>query len=198
MNQPNASQKRKRCKVCKTMFVQFNSLQVVCSTSCAYEWSQSPESQSYHQKAVRAETRERKQALKTLSDWTKDAQKAFNKFIRLRDADKPCVTCGESNPYVHNTVGGVWDCGHYKTIGGFPELRFDESNAHKQCKTCNGAKKGKAERVREAYDIAIVERVGQAESDRLNGPNEPKRYRIPDLKNITATYKAKAKELEAE
>ena len=41
-------------------------------------------------------------------DWLKDAQKAFNAFIRERDRDKPCI-CGQ--PLTLDAVGGGFDCG---------------------------------------------------------------------------------------
>jgi hypothetical protein len=63
------------------------------------------------------------------------AQQAFNAYIRARDADLPCISCGETNP--PDLHGGQWDCGHFKTVGANPELRFEERNAHKQCKSCN-------------------------------------------------------------
>ncbi len=63
------------------------------------------------------------------------AQKAFNAYIRARDAGLPCISCGETNP--PDLHGGQWDCGHFKTVGAYPELRFEERNAHKQCKSCN-------------------------------------------------------------
>jgi hypothetical protein len=34
--------------------------------------------------------------------------------------------------------GGQWDCGHFMGVGARPELRFEEKNAYRQCKACNG------------------------------------------------------------
>ena len=51
----------------------------------------------------------RKLALKPDSYFKKQA---FNQFIRLRDHDQPCISCGETHsPDLH---GGQWDCGHLK------------------------------------------------------------------------------------
>ena len=35
-----------------------------------------------------------KERMKTRGEWTKDAQTAFNDFIRARDSGAPCVSCG--------------------------------------------------------------------------------------------------------
>ena len=191
--QPNASQKRKRCKVCKTMFVQFNSLVVVCSSRCAIEFAGLGEGKAHRQKAVRAETRERKRALKTRSDWMKDAEKSFNKFIRLRDESEGCISCGTLSPKIARYgKAGAWDAGHYRTKGACPELRFEELNVHKQCIHCNHHKSGNIVE----YRIRIVEKIGAEKLAWLEGPHDPKNYTIEDLKNITATYKVKARELE--
>jgi hypothetical protein len=37
-----------------------------------------------------------KDKLKTLSDYEKDAKKSFQHWIRLRDKNLPCISCGKS------------------------------------------------------------------------------------------------------
>lgn len=39
-----------------------------------------------------------KLAVKPTSYFRQQAQTAFNQFIRLRDRDEPCISCGEPNP----------------------------------------------------------------------------------------------------
>jgi hypothetical protein len=138
----------------------------------------------------------RKLALQPDSHFKKQAQQAFNQFIRLRDHDQPCVSCGENNP--PDLHGGQWDCGHFKTVGGFPELRFVEKNAYRQCKSCNAgsAKHGaKAATVAQQYEQTLVRRFGQELVDWLNGPHEMTHYRRDDFIRIRDEYRAKAKEL---
>jgi len=130
----------------------------------------------------------------------KTQEKYFNPYIRLRDHDLPCISCNRLDGEIHyKGVGGKWDCGHYKTVGAFPELRFDERNAAKQCKKCNGGS-GKYSRkdrsVKEGFDIGMQERYGEERLDWLNGPHEPKRYTIDNLKTIQNWYKRKSKRLE--
>lgn len=143
-------------------------------------------------------TREAKARLKTRAQWLKEAQAVFNKWIRLRDANQPCISCGRTE--VEWTRGGAWDCGHYLSRGAYPELRFDELNAHKQCKKCNGgagkyAKKSRT--VSQKYRVNLIRRIGISAVEKLEGPHEAKHYTIDELRAIKATYQAKCKELES-
>src|SRR5690606_36814293 len=53
----------------------------------------------------------------------------FQKYIRLRDKDLPCISCG--------SFEGVPQGGHYKKAEIYSGVIFDERNCHKQCKKCN-------------------------------------------------------------
>lgn len=187
----------KKCRQCKTLFSPVNSLEAVCGFDCAVLFAKTPKGEDYRVKAVKRENRERKAALKKPMEHKKEAQKAFNKFIRLRDADQPCISCGREN--VEWTRGGSWDCGHFLSVGAKPELRFEELNAHKQCKSCNGGS-GKYARknhtVTEEYRVRLIEKIGLEQVEWLEGPHEPKRYRIEDFKEIKARYNKLAIELE--
>ena len=72
-----------------------------------------------------------------------------------------------------------------------PELRFEPLNAHKQCKLCNSHKSGN----HVEYRFGLLARVTKTDLDFIEGPHEPKRYRVADLKEIYKKYKAKTKEL---
>lgn len=180
----------KACKACGDKFVPDRPLQVVCSVPCAWAYTAKENA-----KTDRRLTREAKAKLKTRRDFMREAQSAFNKFVRLRDADKPCVSCGRE--YVEMTSGGAWDCGHYLSVGSHPELRFDENNAAKQCKSCNGGA-GKYARknhtVSQAYRLSLIERIGLEAVEALEGPHDPQHYTTDDLKQIKADYTRKAKE----
>lgn len=138
----------------------------------------------------------RKLALKSPSYFMKQAQQAFNLFIRTRDNGKPCISCGETNPA--DLHGGQWDCGHFKTVGAHPELRFEELNAHRQCKSCNaGSSKyaAKGATVAQQYEANLIVRIGQEAVDWLNGPHAAKNYRRDDFISIRDEYRKKAREL---
>jgi hypothetical protein len=135
----------------------------------------------------------------TVSHWTKKAQVAFNAYIRERDILDPCISCGKHDHEIKSGgVGGKWDCGHYKTRGAFPELRFHELNAHKQCKSCNGGSgkfAKKARTVGEEYERRLRIKIGDTSVDMLNGYHELPRYRVDALKEIEKRYKDKLKTL---
>lgn len=145
----------------------------------------------------RAETRRRKEKIKSRSKWIKEAQEAFNAYIRERDKNLPCICCGEWADEGWKP-GGSWDAGHYKSVGAHPELRFEPLNCHKQLKSCNageGKYSKKSKTVNQGYRERLPQKIGQEAFDWLNGPHKEKKYTIEELKAIKAEYKQRLKEL---
>lgn len=140
-------------------------------------------------KVERAETRRRKEAIKTIPVLIKEAQVAFNAYIRARDADKPCICCGL--PLGAGEVGGAYDCGHYRSVGSAQHLRYDERNAHGQRKQCNRWGAGRAV----DYRIGLVARIGLEAVEALESDNAPRKWLREELIYIRDTYRAKLKEL---
>jgi hypothetical protein len=192
-----------KCVICKEKFKpKYNSLQKTCDIPCAivYATEQNVKNAEKRRKKERQETRKAKIALRTKPQWIKFTQPIFNKFIRFRDYDEPCISCGRYDwEIIEKLTGGKWDCGHYKTVGAFPELRFEERNAHKQCKSCNGGS-GKYTRknhtVSQDYTENLIVRIGQEDVDWLNGPHDPKNYIIEEIQQIRKKYAKMALELE--
>lgn len=180
--------KDKKCKVCPDKFTPWNTLQQVCSPLCALIWARQKA-----EKKLKKELRDRKIKLKSLSEWIKDFQSpVFNKFIRLRDKDEPCISCGRSDHEIKDHfTGGKWDAGHYLSVGAYPVLRFEELNVHKQCKQCNRDKSGYVP----AYRINLINKIGIEKVEWLEGPHDPKNYRINDIRDMITIYRAKIKEL---
>ena len=179
--------KPKKCKVCEIEFIPKNSLQKVCSPKCALDLTRQ-NSQKAQERAEKKKQRERKAKLKSRSEWLKEAQSVFNKFIRLRDKDQPCISCGRYHQ-------GQYHAGHYRSVGACPELRFCELNVHKQCAPCNDHKSGNIIE----YRINLVNKIGADKIEWLERQDhEPKKYTIEDCKAIIKYYKAKIKELEGE
>jgi len=179
----NAVIKQRKCKNpdCEIMYTPFpgTTLSRACSLGCALILVQIA-----REKKWRREKRARKDKLKTLSDWTKEAQVVFNKYIRLRDKNLPCISCGISI--------AKWDAGHFKSIGGYPELRFREDNCHKQCAQCNSNKSGNIHEMRKG----MIARIGLYTVMEIEGPHHPNHYIIQDVKDIKEFYKLKIKEME--
>jgi hypothetical protein len=173
--------KEKRCKLdaCKKLFTPFQPLQQVCSWDCGLAWTRQKE-----EKKQRQITRQMKAKLKTKSQWLKEAQAEFNKFIRLRDHKLPCISCQRHHE-------GQYHAGHYRAIGAAPEIRFHEDNVHKQCSVCNNHKSGN----QIEYRINLVKRIGRERVEALETKHEPKHYTIDDVKEIKRKYRGKAREL---
>lgn len=145
-------------------------------------------------KVERATTRARKQALKRIPDLIKEAQHAFNAFIRERDKDKPCICCGLPLTRGGETTGGDFDCGHWRSVGNASHLRFDERNAHGQRKVCNRYGAGRAVE----YRIGLIQRIGLAEVEALEAENTPRKWLRDELIAIRDHYRARLKELKKE
>jgi len=187
--------KRRKCKLCKEYSTEFIIVNIAafCSYDHAIEWAQAvskrkaEQSRKAKEKEDRDDLRKRKEALKSKSDWMKEAQTVFNKYIRLRDHAEPCISCQRHHQ-------GQYHAGHYRTVGGNPELRFEELNNNKQCSACNNYLSGNLI----DYRINLIVKIGQDKVDWLEAPHEPKRYTIEDIKAIKKKYATLARNLEKE
>ena len=119
------------------------------------------------------------------SFWTKKAQASFNKYIRLRDDNLPCVSCNRHHP-------GQYHAGHYRSVGSCPELRFCELQVWKQCAPCNNHLSGNPIN----YRIELLSRIGEEKVAWVEGHHEINKYTIQDLKDIHKKYSDKTKEQE--
>lgn len=140
-------------------------------------------------KVERAETRRRKEAIKTVPDLIKEAQVAFNSFIRERDrqAGHACISSGRALDWSGNAV----DAGHYRSTGAAPHLRFNEDNCHAQSKHDNQFLAGNAV----DYRLGLIARVGLARVEALEDDNKPHKWSRAELIEIRETYKTKLKQL---
>ncbi|MER1959826.1 recombination protein NinG [Proteus vulgaris] len=192
--------RRRRCKVCREWFIPRQSFQNWCSPEHGFELSEQRRNKDREkalaklkkekQKKEREEKdklKSRKLAVKPLSYFTKQAQTAFNAFIRERDKDEPCISCGRFHE-------GQYHAGHYRTTGANPELRFDEDNVHKQCAPCNNHLSGNIEN----YTPRLIEKIGQERFDRLMGSHELPKWKREDYERIRDHYRKKLKELKDE
>ena len=171
--------KKKKCKVCWVQFEPTRPLQAACSIDCAIQLANKQK-----EKKKQKETRELKAKLKSRADWLREAQAAFNAFIRERDKDLPCISCGRFHQ-------GQWHAGHYRTVGACPELRFNELGCNKQCSVCNNHLSGNLV----AYRKNLLIKIGQEKLEWLEGKHEPLKLTIEQIKEIKELYKRKLKEL---
>jgi hypothetical protein len=190
-----------RCKFCRVKFTpEERSSGIKLHASCIGPYAESFAAKAAKKRATKARAdkaqqskalRARKRALKRIPELTQEAQVAFNAFIRERDRGRPCICCGQ--PLGHGEVGGAYDCGHYRSRGSAPHLRFDERNAHAQRKYCNRHGAGRAV----DYRAGLIARLGLAVVEALESDNGVHKWTREELISITATYKAKLKELKA-
>ena len=185
------ARRKKKCKACRGEFRPWSSTQAVCSMGCALD-----RSKQQAEKRRRREHRADKERIKPRNKVMAEAQAAFNAYIRLRDDHLPCISCDVPAPPQRR--GGAWDCGHYLTRGAHPELRFEESNAQKQCKRCNGGSgrfSGKDRTVQQDYRKRLILRIGLEQVEWIEGPHEPKKYTVDELRAIKAQYRKRAREM---
>jgi hypothetical protein len=189
VKQPRA----KKCRVpeCGAPFIPARLGQAVCSPACAI--IDAPKNQERARKALaqveRRAIKVRKERLKSRSDHMRDAQQAFNAYIRARDqsAGHPCISSGKPLEWTANAV----DAGHYRSVGSAPHLRFDERNCHAQSKQDNRFLSGNAV----DYRVGLIARIGLEAVEALEADQSVKKYTVEDLKAITAHYRAKTREL---
>lgn len=176
----------KKCRVCRETYTPSKALQVVCSPSCAllHAKQKGEKERKALAKIERKAIREAKEKIKPRAAYMKETQSVFNAWVRARDADQPCISCGRHHQ-------GKYDAGHYRSVGSNPALRFEPLNCHRQCVPCNQHKSGNAIE----YRIGLVARIGAEKVAWLEGLHEPKKYTIEDLQQITAHYRALLRDL---
>lgn len=160
------------CTQCGKSFVQRNTLHRVCSSRCAIR------SVKAQRKAEKESFKRRQEAAKPRSQWLREAQAAFNAYIRARDSELGCISCG--------TREGKVNAGHYLSTAARPELRFDERNVHRQCERCNTYLSGNLI----AYRAGLIERIGMAAVEALEGPHPQLKYSIDELKQLKIHYRS--------
>ncbi len=163
-----------------------NTLNRFCGPVCAAQWSAMKRDKD-RVKAQRKERARARESLKTLGEWTKEAQVEFNKYIRERDYGKPCIACGTTNQY-EGITGSSWDASHYRSRGSAPYLRFHLLNCAKCCTRCNRELSGNIVEMRKG----MLTWLGEDRLAELEADNTRKQYRISDLKRIKSIFRRRA------
>ena len=176
----------RKCKVCRTAYTPTKPMQSVCGHDCALSLALSVRGKAAKVEQVKERKADavKRESLKSKAQWAKEAQTEFNKFIRLRDANEPCISCGRHHQ-------GQYHAGHFLSVGARPELRFNSANVNKQCAPCNTHLSGNAV----LYRIGLIKKVGIEVVEFLEGYHDLRKDTIDDLKNLKAVYAAKNKQL---
>lgn len=115
----------------------------------------------------------------SIPELKKTAQKYFNKYIRLRDRDLPCISCGKI------AVSG-WEAGHFWNQGMNGIIRYHEDNVNKQCTSCNRFGHGNLLN----YRLNLVKKIGRERVEWLdNNHTGSKKYTREELEEIISKYK---------
>jgi hypothetical protein len=182
----------KRCKACKTEFNPVRPLQSVCGPMCALEVSRQATEKKKAKEAQedRKKTREKLDAMRTKPQLVKVAQTAINAYIRARDADKPCISCGKPPSADANQR----DAGHFRSVGSAPHMRFVEDNIHGQCKHCNQYLAGAVLE----YRKGLIKRIGLERVEQIESDQTVRKYTREGLQEIARHYNAEARRLKKE
>jgi hypothetical protein len=169
--------RNKKCKVCRVEFTPTKPLQQVCGFECALELAKDKRI-----KTVKKEVKEAKQKLKSRSGWLKETQVVFNKYIRLRDQNDGCISCGSKS-------ASSYHAGHYRSIGSAGHLRFNEHNCHRQCAACNTHLSGNLIR----YRLGLIRKIGIQFVETLESDNGTIKIGIEEIKILKKHFSDKIK-----
>lgn len=190
-----AKPRRRKCKTCREWFHPKYTNEPCCSNpECRKEYrvEQQMKQAKKALSKIRADNKEEEkrqkkaQARKKLE--TSDRGEMLDKLqtlvnqwvLHVRDKDRPCCTCGKSDPSVK------YDAGHYRSRGACSELRFELTNIHKQCSVnCNGWGSG----MRKEYREFIANYYGKEHLEWLDGPHPKLKDTLPDNYAIESEIK---------
>lgn len=171
-----------RCKNCKNKFepVRFN-MKYCLEPECVRVWVESEKAKQWKTKKAKA-----KLDLMTLSDYLKLAQITFNKYINLRDKDKPCISCDKP-------ITGRVNASHFWNANNHYNVRFNEDNVHSSCIACNQFLSGNLLE----YRTRLISKIGEQRFNILESESKKTRkFTIEELKEIIKEYKLKIKQYE--
>jgi len=134
----------------------------------------------YDLKQIKLTGKQGKKKLTPLPKLLAKAQIVFNRWIRFRDKDKGCISCGSQ----------ITEAGHYYSQGHHSALRFNEVNVNSQCTRCNKWMHGNLIN----YRHGLVKRYSQTEIDLLDSVgtrNAAKKWSRVELEIIIEKYKLK-------
>ena len=172
--------KPKLCKDCKQEFKQYNTIQVRC-VECAIKKGIAAPKKPNYAKIKREKLESLDTNKQTYVKKVNAIKVIFQKWIRERDKNEPCISCGAVT-----AIG--FDGGHFYKAENYSGLIFDERNCAKQCQKCNRFLQGNnleyANRLRLKYGIEWMEKL------RLDAYlTKVKTYTDEELETIKQKYK---------
>lgn len=184
--------KPRPCPICRNSYVPFQPMQAVCSPRCAMKKVRLAKvEERLSEKAERAETKRRKEAIKPRAKWLAECQAIVNRYVRILALSRGqgCFTCGAMP---QQKFGGTYDAGHFRSVGSAPQLRYWIPQIKIQCIPCNRHKGGMALSFRKA----LVEDHGDEWVDRLESMNHSAKFDVDYLRRFKSVMGKKLRRLE--
>jgi len=134
-------------------------------------------------------TKQKLEGMKTIPMLIKEADKAFQAFIRERDmqAGYACISSGRPLDW----TGGKTHAGHWRSKGAASALRYHEDNCHGQSAHDNLYKSGSAV----SYRVGLIARIGLERVEALECMNAVHQWTRDELLGIKAIYVQKLKQM---
>ena len=172
--------KQTKCKSCRKKVNESEIIKVpagvFCNHKCLQEYVR-----IYYQEKSHKKTKKAKKALKTQRELLKAAQSAVNRYVRLRDQGRPCISCEK------DLTGVSCDAGHYRSVGSAPHLRFYTLNINAQCKKCNHWLSGNVVE----YRHGMIGIYGQKKVTEIESMYYTRKYDKAYLIRLTKVFKDK-------
>lgn len=188
---PKPGPRKIRCKICREQFAPNPPWLRHCSPDCgaALAVQLLAKQKAKSQRSERATDKVKREGMKTYPQLIKDVQRAFNQSVRLRDqlAGFPCISSGRPLDW----SGNATDCGHYRSTGSAPHLRFNFDNAHAQSKHDNQYKAGNAV----DYRIGLIARIGLERVEALESDNTLRKWSRDELLAMKEDFQRLVREL---
>lgn len=174
----------KSCAVCTRQYQPQRMGQRVCGPACAAKLVR-------RDKAAAKDAR--KDAVKTRRDWIAECQAVINAIARLRDRDRPCISCDlPAGWLVNGTRPTVWHASHYRSTAAASALRFNLWNIHKACAQCNLHKSGNLA----GYRPRLIAKIGQDRVDFLEASNALVKFDVDYLRRLKTVMSKRLKRQE--
>jgi len=157
-----------------------------CSPECGYKIHTQTVDKKHKKEKIAFRLENRK-----VSEWLANAQTAVNTYVRMRDYNQPCISCGcESVGTFEGYIGaGGWDSGHYRSRGSAPHLRFNLNNIFRQCVRCNRNLSGNSVEMRKG----MIERIGISKLEGIEMNNGYKKFDRTYCERLIKIFNKKAR-----
>lgn len=178
---------KKKCRYCKEYFSVSDGIQVPLGFFCSRDHAAKhglEKAKTAKQKQNKRELKEYREKTKHVRDWKREAQAAFNAYIRYRDRNSSCISCGNR---CDTKFGGAIDAGHYRSRGAASHLAFHQHNCHAQCVRCNRYLSGNIVE----YRKILIERIGLDKVEALENNNDIVKHDIEYYKRIKSIFTRK-------